>query len=514
MSIDIRLGAVVDAISNEKNVPKEVVFQAIEVALASATRKLYGAAWDVHVVIDRITGSYQTFRRWTVVADDAIASSADLALVEHIFDMDGNMIDSDHPEAQITLSEALKKNPDITVGETIEEEITSIEFGRIAAQTAKQVIAHRLRVAKRDQTAEEYRARIGELINGIVKKATRDVTILEFGNAEAILKEKLPREVMRVNDRVRAYLQDVRQDARGPQLLVSRTCPEMIMELFKIEVPEIGDGTIEIMAAARDPGARAKIAVLAKDGRIDPVGACVGMRGSRVQAVSNELGGERVDIVLWDENPAQFVINAIAPAEVISIIIDDEEHSMDIIVSESQLSAAIGRGGQNVRLASKLTGWTLNVMSEAQAEDRDQESQQKLFNLFKDTLHLEEDLAENLVNAGFTTIEEIAYVSEQELLEVEGLTEESMLVLRAKAKDQLLTEELVKEERFTEKEPSEELLEVEGMTKNLAYLLAGKGVITQDDLAEQSIDELLEIEGMTEEQAGKLIMAARARWFI
>lgn len=513
MSIDIRL--VVDAVSNEKNVPKEVVFEAIEVALASATRKLYGAAWDVDVVIDRATGLYKTFRQWTVVSDEDAALDASPAISgDSILDMEGNILHSQNPESQLALSKALEKKEDAVIGDVITEEITSIEFGRIAAQTAKQVIAHRLRMAKRDQVAAEFRARVGELVNGIVKKVTRDVIILELGNnAEALLKrsDMLPREIVRIGDRVRAYLQEVRQDARGPQLIVSRTCPEMIMELFKIEVPEIGDGTIEIMAAARDPGSRAKIAVLAKDTRIDPVGACVGMRGSRVQAVSNELSGERVDIVLWDDNAAQFVINAIAPAEVMSIIIDDDAHSIDIIVAETQLSAAIGRNGQNVRLASKLTNWTLNVMSEAQAEDRDQEAQERVFNLFKDSLQIEDDLAENLVNAGFTSIEEIAYVPSHELLEVEGLTEEGMLVLRAKAKDQLLTQALGQENAQA---PAADLLEVEGMNVELAQQLAAQNVLTRDDLAEQSIDDLMEITGLKEDEAGKLIMAARAHWFI
>lgn len=514
MSVDIRL--VVDAVSNEKNVPKDIVFEAIAVALESATRKLYGATWDIHVEIDKSTGQYKTFRRWTVVSDDTALSHSPVVSIEQAIDAEGDVIHSQSPEAQMLLSEALQKKPDVVIGDVIEEEITSIEFGRIAAQTAKQVIAHRLRKAKRDQVAAEYRARVGELVNGVVKKVTREVIILELGNnAEALLKrsEMLPRESVRIGDRVRAYLQDVRQDARGPQLIISRTCPEMIMELFKIEVPEIGDGTIDIMAAARDPGSRAKIAVLAKDTRIDPVGACVGMRGSRVQAVSNELSGERVDIVLWDANPAQFVINAIAPAEVISIIIDDDERSMDIIVAESQLSAAIGRNGQNIRLASKLTNWNLNVMSEAQAEDRDQEAQQRLFLLFKENLNIEDELAEHLVNAGFTTIEEIAYVPNQALLEVEGLTEETMLALRAKAKDQLLTQALVQEERLNTSQPAADLLAVEGMSAQLAYRLASQGIVTRDDLAEQSIDDLMEIASVEEAYAGKLIMAARAHWF-
>jgi N utilization substance protein A len=350
-----------------------------------------------------------------------------------------------------------------------------------------------------------------------VHESVSSLRVIELGNnAEALLRrsDMLPREIVRIGDRVRAYLQDVRPELRGPQLVVSRTCPEMLIELFKIEVPEIGDGLIELKGAARDPGSRAKISVLAKDNRIDPVGACVGMRGSRVQAVSGELGGERVDIVLWNEDAAQYVINAVAPAEVASIIIDDDAKSMDVIVTDEQLSAAIGRNGQNIRLASQLTGWELNVISQNQAQSRDQEEFEKLSQLFMGSLQVEQDVAEKLIEGGFTSLEEIAYVPAQELMEVEGMTEELLAQLRTRAKDTLLTKAIAQEERLGEKVPAEDLLEVEGMDKQLAYALANKSVITREDLAELSIDDLMEIDGMDEERAGKLIMAARAHWFI
>lgn len=500
MSTDIRL--VVDAVSNEKNVPKAVVFEAMEAALESATRKRYGADWDVRVSIDRQTGEYETFRRWTVVVDEPV-------------DEDGEPREL-VADAELTAAQAKELGYDDTIGAIIEQPIESVEFGRIAAQTAKQVISQRLRAAKREQVAQEYRSRIGEMLAGTVKKTSREHIILDFGNnAEAILKrgDMLPREMVRIGDRVRAFLKDVREEQRGPQLEVSRTCPEMLIELFKIEVPEIGDGTIEIMSAARDPGARAKIAVLAKDNRIDPVGACVGMRGSRVQAVSNELGGERVDIVLWDDNPAQYVINAIAPAEVKSIVVDDETREMDVIVEKDQLSVAIGRGGQNVRLASDLTGWTLNVVTEDEAQEREQQEQERLLQLFMNTLNVEEAVAIGLIEEGFTTIEEVAYVPLQELLEVEALDEEQVNALRKVAKDALLTKAIAEEERLGQVEPNPDLYEVEGVDKHMAYVLASHGVTSRDELAEQSIDELTEIDEINEEQAGKLIMAARAHWF-
>ncbi len=499
MSTDIRL--VVDAVSNEKNVPKEVVFEAMEAALESATRKRYGAQWDVRVSIDRNTGEYATFRRWTVIDENAVDEDGDL--VEFLED------------AHYTLEEAKEKKPDAAYGDVFEEPIQSIEFGRIAAQTAKQVIAQRLRAAKRDQVAQEYMEKVGQLISGQVKKVTREAIVLELGNnAEAVLKrsEMLPREIMRVGDRVRAYLQEVQKEQRGPQLVVSRTCPEMLIELFRIEVPEIGEGTIEVISASRDPGSRAKIAVQAKDNRIDPVGACVGMRGARVQAVSNELGGERVDIVLWDENPAQYVINAISPAEVKTIVVDDETNAMDVIVDKDQSSIAIGRNGQNVRLASHLTSWTLNIVTEEEALEKEEEEQTRLLDLFQSELKVDEALAIGLIEEGFTTIEEVAYVPAAELLEVEGITEENMGELRTKAKDIMLTKAIAQEERLGEHEPAADLLEVEGVDKQLAYLLASHEVITRDDLAELSVDELVEI-GVDENDAPKLIMAARAHWF-
>jgi len=502
MSAEIRL--VVDAVSNEKNVSKEVVFEALEAALESASKKRYGANWEFKVVINRNTGDYETFRQWKVLDENATNE-------------EGEIVGIQNPEAELTLEEALERKEGVQIGDSILELVDSVEFGRIAAQTAKQVIMQRLRAAKRDQIAQEYRLRVGELIAGTVKKVTRENIILELGNnAEALLRrsDMLPREIVRMGDRVRAYLQEVRPEQRGPQLVVSRTSPHMLMELFKIEVPEIGDGLIELKGAARDPGVRAKIAVLAKDNRIDPIGACVGMRGARVQAVSSELGGERVDIVLWDENPAQFVINAIAPAEVASIIIDDDAKSMDVVVAEDQLSAAIGRNGQNIRLASMLTGWELNVISQNQAQTRDQEEFEKLLQLFTEQLHTTSEVAESLIEAGLTSIEEVAYVPLQELIKIEGIDESTLTALRERAKDSLLTKAIAEEERLGENHPAADLLEVEGMDKDLAYLLASQGVITREDLADQSVDDLLVIEGMDEERAGRLIMAARAHWFV
>lgn len=501
--MNAEMKAVIDAVSNEKNVPKEIVFEALEAALESASKKWYGATWEFKVEINRQTGEYETYRLWKIV--DANTTNEE-----------GEIVGLQNPDAELLLEQAREKKPEAQLGEAILERVPSVEFGRIAAQTAKQVIMQRLRAAKREQVAQEFRLRIGTLIAGTVKKVTRENIIVELGNnAEALLRrsDMLPREILRIGDRVRACLQEVRSDQRGPQLVVSRTCPEMLIELFKIEVPEIGDGLIELKGAARDPGVRAKIAVLAKDNRIDPVGACVGMRGTRVQAVSGELGGERVDIVLWDENPAQYVINAIAPAEVLSIMMDDEARSMDVVVAEEQLSAAIGRNGQNVRLASNLTGWELNVISQNQAEARDQEEFEKLSGLFVENLKVAPEFAGQLIEAGFTSLEEVAYVAAAELMEVQGMDEALLTALRERAKESLLTKALVKEERLSATTPAPDLLELEGMDKHLAYLLASQGVISREDLADQSIDDLLDIEGMTEEKAGKLIMAARAHWF-
>ncbi|CAD5378831.1 transcription termination/antitermination L factor [Pseudomonas sp. OF001] len=485
---------VVESVSNEKGVPAGVIFEALELALATATKKRYEDEVDVRVSINRHNGNYETFRRWTVVEEEAL----------------------ENPAAELTLAEAQEKQEGAKVGDLIEEKIESIEFGRIAAQTAKQVIVQKVREAERAQVVDAYRERVGEIISGTVKKASRDSVIVDLGNnAEALLAREhiIPRESFRVGTRVRALLKEIRSENRGPQLILSRTAPEMIIELFSIEVPEIAEGLIEIMAAARDPGSRAKIAVRSKDKRIDPQGACIGMRGSRVQAVSGELGGERVDIVLWDDNPAQFVINAMAPAEVAAIIVDEDTHTMDIAVAADNLAQAIGRSGQNVRLASQLTGWTLNVMTEADIQAKQQAETGDILQRFIDELEVDEELAEVLVEEGFTTLEEIAYVPMEEMLSIEGFDEEIVNELRARAKDRLLTKAIATEEKLADAHPADDLLELDGMTKELAVELALRGVPTREDLAEQSIDDLLEIDGMTEERAGKLIMAARAHWF-
>ncbi len=405
---------VVESVSNEKGVPAGVIFEALELALATATKKRYEDEVDVRVSINRQSGNYETFRRWTVVADDAV----------------------ENPAAELTLDEAREKKEDAQLGELIEEKIESIEFGRIAAQTAKQVIVQKVREAERAQVVDAYRERLGEIIAGTVKKVTRDSVIVDLGNnAEALLAREhiIARETFRVGTRIRALLKEIRSENRGPQLILSRTAPEMIIELFRIEVPEIAEGLIEIMAAARDPGSRAKIAVRSKDKRIDPQGACIGMRGSRVQAVSGELNGERVDIVLWDDNPAQFVINALAPAEVAAIIVDEDTHTMDIAVAADNLAQAIGRSGQNVRLASQLSGWTLNVMSEADIQAKQQAEVGDILQRFVADLGVDEELAAVLVDEGFTTLEEIAYVPMEEMLSIEGFDEEIVNELRSRA---------------------------------------------------------------------------------
>ncbi|EIW87878.1 transcription elongation factor NusA [Alishewanella agri BL06] len=487
---------VVDAVSNEKSVPREKIFQALEFALAAATKKKNEGDIEVRVSIDRKTGSYETFRRWEVVADDAVM---------------------EHPYREITLSAAQYDEPNLKIGDFVEEQIPSIEFDRITTQMAKQVIVQKVREAERSQVVEAYLDQVGELVTGVVKKVNRDSIIVDLGNnAEAMLprEEMLPRETYRPGDRLRALLFDVKPEARGAQLFLSRAKPEMLMELFRIEVPEIGEEMIELRGAARDPGSRAKIAVKSNDRRIDPVGACVGMRGSRVQAVSNELGGERVDIVLYDDNDAQFVINAMAPAEVASIIVDEDAHSMDIAVEDSNLAMAIGRNGQNVRLASQLTGWELNVMSVSDMKKKHQEETEKVRQQFMDALEIDEDFAEVLVDEGFSTLEEIAYVPISELLSIDGLDEDTVEVLRSRAKDVLTTRALANEESLEGAKPSEALLALEGLDTHTAYVIASKGVITLDDLAELGTDDLLEIVEMPEEKAAALIMAARnIVWF-
>ncbi|MHB8425553.1 MAG: transcription termination factor NusA [Gammaproteobacteria bacterium] len=486
---------VVDAVSNEKGVDKNVIFEALEAALASATRKKHGGEIDARVAIDRLTGDYQTFRRWMVKADDEVLES---------------------PEREIRLMDALDVKPDSQVGDYIEEPMESVVFGRIAAQTAKQVIVQKVREAERAQVVEAYKDRIGELVTGVVKRVERGNIYIDLGNnAEAYIarEEMIPREAVRTGDRIRGYLREVHAELRGPQLFVTRTAPQFLVELFKLEVPEVGQGLIEIKGAARDPGARAKVAVKSNDSRIDPVGACVGMRGSRVQAVSNELAGERVDIVPWNDNPAQFVINAMSPAEVQSIVMDEESHSMDIAVNEDNLSKAIGRGGQNVRLASQLSGWELNVMTEAQATQKSETEMQALQQQFMEQLDVDEDVAQILVQEGFSSIEEIAYVPASELLSIEEFDEGIVEELRGRARDVLLTQAIASEEQFGDAEPAQDLLGMTGMDKAVAYRLANRGIITMENLAEQAVDDIKDIEGLDDAKAAELIMAARAPWF-
>ena len=468
----------------------------MEAALASAAKKRYHEQdVSVRVAIDPKDGSYETFRRWEVVADDVVMES---------------------PERQIRMMDAVDEKEGAEIGDFVEEQVDNAEFGRIAAQAAKQVIVQRVREAERTQVLEAWRDRIGELVNGIVKRVERGNVFVDLGgNAEAFIpKDKaIPRDVLRPGDRVRGYLLDVRAETRGPQLFISRTAPEFMIELFKLEVPEVGQGLVEIKAAARDPGDRAKIAVLAHDHRTDPIGACIGMRGSRVQAVSNELNGERIDIVLWSDNPAQFVINAMAPAEVQSIIVDEEKHSMDLAVAEDKLAQAIGKGGQNVRLASRLTGWQLNVMTQDQVTAKSEGEQTTARQLFMDKLEVDEEIAGILVAEGFSTVEEIAYVPAAELLAVEGFDDDIVEELRARARDALLNEALAAEEEIEDHKPADDLLSLDGMDESLAYTLAGRGVITRDDLADLATDEITDIEGMDADRAAKLIMAARQHWF-
>ncbi|MFU8784913.1 transcription termination factor NusA [Aliidiomarina sp.] len=488
---------VAEAVSNEKSVPREKIFEALEIAIATATRKKSEGDIEVRVAIDRNTGEFETFRRWMVVADP-----------------DGAL---DNPYAEISLSAAQIDDPDIQIGDYIEDQIDSIQFDRITTQTAKQVIVQKVREAERAQVVEQYEDQVGTLINGTVKKATRDNVLLDLGNnAEAVIfrDDMLPRESVRPGDRVRGLLFAVRPEARGAQLFVSRTHPDFLIELFRIEVPEIGEEMIEVKGAARDPGSRAKIAVKSNDRRIDPVGACVGMRGARVQAVSSELGGERVDIVLWDDNPAQFVINAMAPAEVVSIVMDEETHTMEVAVEEGNLAQAIGRNGQNVRLASQLTGWELNVMTVADFNARNEAESERITALFMEGLEIDEDFAGVLIDEGFSTLEEIAYVPVAELLSVEGMDEDIVEELRSRARDFLTTKALKTEESLEGAEPDSTLLELEGMDSHLAYELASIGVKTLEDLAEQGTDDLESIQSLTPTTAGELIMKARnICWF-
>ncbi len=487
---------VVEAVSNEKGVAREIIFEALEAALASATRRKHGDDIDVRVEIDRKTGEYKTFRRWKVFADDSN--------------------ELEFPERELRLDDARDVNPAAEPAGFVEVPMESVAFGRIAAQTAKQVIVQKVREAERAQVVDEYKDRVATLVSGIVKRVDRHGVYVDLGgNAEGFVPREhmIPRELVRPQDRLKALLREVRSEPRGPQLFLSRTSPDFLIELFKLEVPEVGQGLIQILGAARDPGARAKIAVKSLDPRIDPVGACVGMRGSRVQAVSNEIAGERVDIIPWVDNPAQFVVNAMQPAEVTSIVMDEDAHSMDIAVSEDRLSQAIGRGGQNVRLASELTGWRLNVMSEQQAAERSDEETGQLREMFKRLLDVDEDVSNVLVQEGYSSIEEVAYVPASELLSIEEFDEEMVEELRNRARDVLLTQAIASEEKIDESGPADDLLAVEGMDKELAYELASRGIRTRDELAEQSLDELEAVPGLDPERAGQLIMAARAHWF-
>ncbi len=487
---------VVDAVSNEKGVDKEIVFEAIEAALASATRKRHGEDIDVRVAIDRESGEYETFRQWAVFADESD--------------------ELESPDRELRMIDALDINENAEPGGFVEEPMESIAFGRIAAQTAKQVIVQKIREAERAQVVEEYADRAGELLSGIVKRVDRNGVYVDLGsNAEGFIPREnlIPREPVRPQDRIKALLREVRSELRGPQLFLTRTSPDFLIELFKLEVPEVGQNLIEIMGAARDPGLRAKIAVRSHDSRIDPVGACVGMRGSRVQAVSNELAGERVDIILWNDNAAQFVVNAMSPADVVSIVVDEDSHSMDIAVEEEKLSQAIGRGGQNIRLASELSGWELNVMTETAAEEKSEAESQDLVQNFMKQLDVDDTVATILVQEGFSSIEEIAYVPESELLAIDEFDQGIVEELRNRARDVLITRAIASEEKIDEAEPAADLRDLEGMDKETAYLLASHGVVTREDLAEQAVDDLLEIENMEEERAAELIMAARAHWF-
>ena len=495
MSKDILL--VVDSVSNEKGVSPDVIFEAIEEALAAATRKLYETEVDIRVAIDRSSGDYDTFRRWTVVADE----------------------DFEIPGAHLTLDEGKEKDASLEIGDVWEEPVESIAFGRIAAQTAKQVIVRKVRDAERRQTVDLYRDKVGELVTGTVKRInrSRETYLVDLGNnAEGVLRrdQVIPREHFRMGSHVRALLSHISEDEHGPQLMLSRTAPEMLIELFRLEVPEIAEEVIEIRAAARDPGARAKIAVKTNDGRIDPVGACVGMRGARVQAVSNELQSERVDIVLWDDNPVQLVINAMQPAEVVSVVVDEDNYTMDIAVVEDNLALAIGRGGQNVRLASELTGWTLNVMTEEAARKKQSHEVGRLVDRFVEWLDVDQDLAAVLVEEGFSSLEEVAYVPVGEMLAIDGFDEGIVNQLRQRAKDKLLIQAITDEERLKGARPAADLVNLDGMEPSLAMELASRGVTSLEELAEQATDDLLEITELGAERAGELIMKARnICWF-
>ena len=489
MSREILL--LVDALAREKNVNRDVVFGALELALASATKKRFTEDVDVRVAIDRNTGNYDSFRRWKVVPDDLV----------------------ELPASQIPISEAKARNADIQLEEFVEDPLEPIEFGRIGAQAAKQVILQRIRDAEREQILNDFLGRGDELVTGTIKRMDRGNAIVESGRLEALLprEEMIPKENLRSGDRVRAWVKRIDRQARGPQLILSRTAPQFIMKLFELEVPEIEEGLLEIKSAARDPGIRAKIAVHTNDKRIDPIGTCVGMRGSRVQAVTQELAGERVDIVLWAADPAQFVIGALAPAEVTSIVVDEEKHSMDVVVDEENLAIAIGRSGQNVRLASELTGWAINLMTEEESTRKQQEESGRIKGLFMEKLDVDEEVANILIQEGFSSLEEVAYVPINEMMEIDAFDEDTVNELRNRARSALLVQAIASEESLEGVDP--ELLKLDGMDTSLAATLAAGGVKTRDDLADLAVDELSELSGIDEERAKGLILAARAHWF-
>ena len=489
MSREILL--LVDALSREKNVDKEVVFEALESALASATKRRFDDEADVRVAIDRNTGEYESFRRWEVMDDETFET----------------------PDLHIKLEEAQKRDPEFQLGDFIEEPLENVDFGRIGAQAAKQVIFQKIRDAEREQVLADFMERKEHLVSGTVKRLERGNALIEFGKIEALLprEQMIPKENLRVGDRVRAHLLRVDRGPRGPQVVLSRTSNELLVKLFELEVPEIEEKLLEIVSAARDPGSRAKIAVLSHDSRIDPIGTCVGMRGSRVQGVTNELAGERVDIILWAEDPATYVINALAPAEVSSIVVDEEKHSMDVVVEEENLAQAIGRGGQNVRLASEMTGWELNIMTVEQSNEKHAEEFSKIRVAFMEKLDVDEEVADILVQEGFNTLEEVAYVPLEEMLEIESFDEATVNELRSRARNSLLTAAIANEEMV--EHGIEDLLKLDGMDEQTARILTAKGVTTQEQLADLDVDELVEMSGMDSERANTLIMAARAPWF-
>ena len=482
----------VDALAREKNVPRDVVFAALESALASAMKKRYKDEVDIRVAISREDGSYRGFRRWQVVPDGEL---------------------DDH-DLQIILSEARKQDPDIQLEDFIEEELEEIEFGRIGAQAAKQVILQKIRDAEREQIINDFLSRGDSLLSGTIKRVDREGAIIESGRIEARLPrdQMIPKENLRNGDRVRAWVSRINREGRGPQLFLSRTAPEFIMKLFELEVPEIEQGLLEIKSCARDPGSRAKIAVVSHDKRIDPIGTCVGVRGSRVTAVTNELAGERVDIVLWSEDPAQFVIGALAPANVSAIVVDEEKHAMDVVVDEDNLALAIGTGGRNVRLASELTGWQINLMSAEESEKKQEDERAAIRGVFMERLDVDAEVADILIDEGFTSLEEIAYVPLNEMLEIEAFDEDTVNELRERARNALLTQAIATEEKLNE--TADDLLSLEGMDRELAVKLAEANVRTRDDLAELAVDELIEITELDEERAKALILKAREHWFV